>query len=155
MNTRSLILKVGIILAVLIVIKLAVDYLNLDIIGASPVITAFVTGVIFTLAIIYAGTINDYEESERIPGDLAASVKALYKDSKIAGTTSEKIAEDMQLHIKDLLNVINSNFKKNMWSLKGINHAIDRIDDDIITLAENNLAPPLIIKLRSELTNIE
>lgn len=155
MHISGFILRTGIILALLIVVKLFVDYVNFDIIPANPVITAFVTGVIFTLAIIYAGTLNDYEEGERIPGDLAASIKALYKDSKIAGTASAKTAKDIDLHIKDLLKIINSNFKKNIWSLEDISDALDRIDADIIILAANNLAPPLIIKLRSELTNID
>ncbi len=83
-------------------------FFNLDVATASPLITALVGGVIFTIAIIFTGTLTDYKESEKIPGELAASLKALYKDSTILGV-DEKIAEEMRLHVRDFLKVIISN----------------------------------------------
>ena len=153
-----LLLKAALILAVLLALKLGVDYLNLDVIPTGPIVTAFVAGVIFTIAIIYTGTLTDYKESERIPGELSASIKALYKDNRVIGTMSnnEKIVDDAEAHIKELLAVIISNFKRNVWKLREINTAVDKIDDDIRILAhDGNIAPPLIVKLRNELSNVD
>jgi hypothetical protein len=149
--------KATAILALLVILKLGVDYLNLDVVSAGPIITAFVAGLIFTIAIIFTGTLTDYKESEKIPGELAASMKALYKDSNVVLSISNngRIATSTQSHINELLVVIISNFKRNVWKLKEIHSAIDKIDDDIKNLAQNNLAPPLIVKFRSELSNID
>ena len=83
MNYLHLLLKATIILVALIILKFGIDYLNLDVVSAGPIITAFVAGVIFTIAIIFTGTLTDYKESEKIPGELAASIKALTRIVKL------------------------------------------------------------------------
>src|SRR6266480_7181656 len=102
-NYLHLLLKATIILVALIILKLGIDYLNLDVVSAGPIITAFVAGVIFTIAIIFTGTLTDYKESEKIPGELAASIKALYKDSKVIESVSnnEKLKANTQSHIRE------------------------------------------------------
>ena len=102
-NYLHLLLKATIILVALIILKLGIDYLNLDVVSAGPIITAFVAGVIFTIAIIFTGTLTDYKESEKIPGELAASIKALYKDSKVIESVSnnEKLKANTQSHIHE------------------------------------------------------
>ncbi len=82
-NYLHLLLKATIILVALIILKFGIDYLNLDVVSAGPIITAFVAGVIFTIAIIFTGTLTDYKESEKIPGELAASIKALTRIVKL------------------------------------------------------------------------
>ena len=157
MNYLHLLLKAAAILAILLILKLAIDYLNLDVVAASPIITAFVAGVIFTIAIIFTGTLTDYKESEKIPGELVASVKTLYKDTRVVTSISNngKIASTTQTDIKQLLSIIISNFRRNVWKLKEMNPVIDRIDENINNLAQNGLAPPLIVKFCNELTTVD
>ena len=81
MKKWGLTLKVLAIVFILLIIKMVISQFDLDIATASPLITALVGGVIFTIAIIFTGTLTDYKENEKIPGELAASLKALYKDS--------------------------------------------------------------------------
>ncbi len=102
-NYLHLLLKATIILVALIILKFGIDYLNLDVVSAGPIITAFVAGVIFTIAIIFTGTLTDYKESEKIPGELAASIKVLYKDSKVIESVSnnEKLTANTQSHIHE------------------------------------------------------
>ena len=57
--------------------------------------------------------------------------------------------------LNELLDIIISNFKINAWKLKEINQVIDSIDENINNLAQINLAPPLIVKFRNELTTID
>jgi phage-related protein len=155
MKKWGLVLKVLVFVSILLAIKRLIDFLDLDVAFASPLITALVGGVIFTIAIIFTGTLADYKESEKIPGELATSIKALYRDSNILPANNEKDISEMQAHIRELLHAINSNFRNNAWELEGINSAMDSLDKDIKKLAEKGLAPPLIVKLRTELTNID
>ena len=147
--------KAILIVGVLVVIKLIIDYFKLDVIVPSPVITALVAGVIFTLAVLFSGVLSDYKESEKIPGELAAAIRNLYKDIKVATVTHKDLTSDMQDHIKQLLKVMNANFRHNEWKLRDINPAIDRIDEDIEHLAADGIATAFITKIRGEMSNIE
>lgn len=159
MNTFTkkwgIVLRVLVIVAVLLLLKGLINFLNLDVASANPLVTALVGGVIFTIAIIFTGTLADYKESERIPGELAASIKALYNDTRIIHLSDGKITGDMRSHIRELLQVINSNLRQNTWRSGEINPAMETVNRDIGILAENNVAPPLLVRLRTELTNID
>ncbi len=154
MKKWGLTLNVLAIVFILLIIKMVISQFDLDIATASPLITALVGGVIFTIAIIFTGTLTDYKESEKIPGELAASLKALYKDSMMV-QNNDKITDDMRSHIRELLHVMISNFNKNVWDLDEIGSSMDSINDDICKLAENSVAPQFLVKLRSELINID
>lgn len=104
----GLVLRVPVILAVLLLLKGLINFFNLDVASANPLVTALVGGVIFTIAIIFTGTLADYKESERIPGELATSIKALYNDTRIIHISDWKITDEMRLHIRELLRIINS-----------------------------------------------
>jgi hypothetical protein len=155
----GLLFKVSIFVSLLIILKGVIDFLNLNVVIASGewprAISALVGGVVFTIAIIFAGVLADYKESEKIPGELAASIKALYYDSKIIHLGDRKITEDMRLHIHELLHTINANFRNNVWELKEINAAMNAINEDVSRLVDNGVAPQFVVKLRTELMNID
>lgn len=111
--------------------------------------------MVFTIAIIFAGVLTDYKESEKIPGELAASIKALYKDSRIIHLDDRKLTEDLRVHTRELLRTINGNFRNNVWELGAINAATDAINEDISRLAAKGVAPQFVVKLRTELINID
>ncbi len=155
MRKWGLALKVGAMVSVLLVIKGMLYIFDLEVISVSTLSSAFVGGVIFTLAIVFAGTLTDYKESEKIPGELAASIKTLYKDCSVIINNEEGIAADMRLHIKELLGTFNSNFRRNVWELSELNKAMDNINSDIQRLAEKGIAPVFIARFRTELGNID
>lgn len=154
----GLILKVLAIVTALLIMKMVVEFFEADLISASPLTTAFVGGVIFIIGFILVGTLSDFKDAEKIPGELAASIKTLYYDSRIAcvyGINSEKMADDMQSHVKEILHSVTQNFRQNDWKQRDANQAMDKLDSDILTLAERGAAPQFIAKLRSELTNVD
>ncbi len=155
MRKYKIVLKVLAIVAVLLGIRAIIDFFNLDVASASTMVSALVGGVIFTIAIIFAGTLGDYKESEKIPGELASSLKAIYQDSKIVQVDDDKLVTDMRSHVKELLHVINSDFRGNSWKLEDINPAIDKLNEDVTRLAKGGVAAPLLVRLRSELTNVD
>lgn len=154
----GLILKVLAIVAVLLIMKMIVEFFEVDLISASPLITAFVGGVIFIIGFILVGTFSDFKDAEKIPGELASSIKTLYYDTRVAcanNSNSQNMVVDMQCHVKELLHAVTSNFKQNDWKRREVNQATDKLDNDILMLAEKGVAPQFIAKLRTELANVD
>lgn len=150
----GIIIKALIFVLPLVGLKAVFHLLNLEIIAVGPVITALVAGVFFVIAIILSGVLADFKESEKMPGELTASIEALYKDTMLVGT--EEATAGMLGHVRDLIHTIILNFKrKGSWKLTEVNGVIDQIDEDIRSFAEKGVAMALILKLRNELGNIK
>jgi len=92
-----------------------------------------VAGVIFTIAIIFSGVLTDYKESEKIPGEMATSIKSLYRDTGVLINIDQTLALHIREHITELIDTITSNFKSNRWRLKEISPITNKIDADINT----------------------
>jgi hypothetical protein len=61
----------------------------------------------------------------------------------------------MQEKTAALLRCITKNFRNNVWSLEEMDSAIDTINEDIAKLVDLNVPPNFIIKLKTEMTNID
>ena len=144
----------GITLA-LLVVRLVFDYLKFDILSVTNLITAFIGGAIFTIAIIFAGTLTDYKESEKIPGEIATSLRTFYSDLEFIRIPDSALVPGMQEKTAALLRCINTNFRNNAWNLEEMDNAIDTINRDISRLVDLNVPPNFVIKLKSEMTNID
>jgi hypothetical protein len=147
--------KAVIIMLILLVPRTLIDIMGFDTVPINPVVGAFITGAIFTIAIIFTGTFTDFKESEKTGGDLAASLKALYNDSRVLPITDEAPAKVLRSHVRDLLRAFNTAFRENNFNLPDINREMNKINNDIRILAYANVAPPLIAKLRNELGAID
>jgi hypothetical protein len=150
----GLIARVLIIVLPLVALKAVFHFVGLEVIAVGPVITALVAGVFFVIAIILSGVLADFKESEKVPGELVASIEALYKDTILVGTAED--AAGMLGHVQDLIHTITLNFKrKGIWKLTEVNSKIDLIDEDIRSFAVKGAPMALIVKLRNELGNIK
>jgi hypothetical protein len=151
----GLIIKAVVLMLLLLIPRSIIDILGFDTVPINPVVGAFITGAIFTIAIIFSGTFTDFKESEKVGGDLAAALKALYNDSRVLPLTDDAPARLFRTHVRDLHRTIIHCFKENKWNLADINSGMDEVNNDIRTLALANVAPPLIVKLRNELGIID
>lgn len=61
----------------------------------------------------------------------------------------------LQEHIRSLYRVIVDNFKNNTHSTERIREVIDEINHDLYALVEQNSPPQYVVKLRTELSNID
>lgn len=147
--------KAIVLMILLLVPRTIIDFLGLDMVPINAVVGAFITGAIFTIAIIFTGTFTDFKESEKVGGELAAALKALYNDSRVLLVTDEAPAAIFRTHVRDLHHTIYKSFMENNWNLPKINHEMNKINNDIRTLSYANVAPPLIAKLRNELGAID
>jgi hypothetical protein len=149
-NKWGLIFKAFYIVLILLGLKVLFHYLGFEIITVGPVVTALVTGVFFVLAILLSGVLADFKESEKIPGDLTASIEALYKDAKLIGTGDSET--EMLKHVQELTHTLTTNFhRRGNWKLTEINSVIDLIDEDIRLFTAKGTSMSLILKLRNEL----
>lgn len=155
MAKYGLILKAFGITFVLLVFRLVFDYLKLDILPVTNLITAFISGAIFTIAIIYSGTLIDYKESEKIPGEIATSLRTFYSDLELVRVPDKALVKGMQEKTAALLRNINTNFRNNEWNLEAMDKAIDTINVDISKLVDLNVPPNFVIKLKTEMTTID
>ncbi len=62
---------------ILLIPRTIIDFYGMDVVPINTVVGAFITGAIFTIAIIFTGTFTDFKESEKVGGELAASLKTL------------------------------------------------------------------------------
>ena len=155
MNKWMIVIKAMAVAAVLAGAKFGLHALNLEFIRIDPIISALISGVIFTMAILLTGVMADFKESEKIPGELAASLKALHKDFELLEFKAKKEIDSALTHINSLIRMIIKQFESNKWKQSEIGEIIDKIDDDIKEMAAKDLAPPYVIKMRNELNNIE
>ena len=109
-------------------------------------ITAFISGAIFTIAIIFAGVLTDFKESEKIPGDIATSIRTIYSDLTLIHVPDKEITPRMQGKVCNLLATINTNFRNNTWNLKEMDHTIDAFVEDISRLVDMNVPPQYTVK---------
>jgi hypothetical protein len=151
----GIMIKAVIFTLLLLIPRTIIDVLGYDTVPINPVVGAFISGAIFTLAIIFTGTFTDFKESEKVGGDLAASLKALYNDSRVLPLTDGEPARVFRVHVRDLHRTMNHCFKDNCWNLPDVNREMDKINNDIRVLAYANVAPPLIAKLRNEVGAID
>ena len=147
--------KALVILLVLLVPRTLIDIYGYDTVPINPVVGAFITGAIFTIAIIFTGTFTDFKESEKISGELAASLKALYNDSRVLPLADEAPARVFRAHVRDLHRTIRTCLQENTFNLPDINREMNKVNNDIRILSYLNVAPPLIAKLRNELGAID
>ena len=97
MKKWGLIAKALVITAILVAIRLVIDISNYDIIALTNLITAFIGAAIFTVAVIFTGTLTDYKESEKIPNEIAVSLLTVYQDCKLIRPADNPIS----LHMRD------------------------------------------------------
>jgi len=143
MAKYGLILKALSITLALLVFRLIFDYLKFDILPVTNLITAFISGAIFTIA-IYSGTLIDYKESEKIPGEIATSLRTFYSDLDLVRVPDKAMVKGMQEKTAGLLRCINMNFRNNEWNLDEMDKAIDTINADISKLVDLNVPPNLL-----------
>ena len=143
----------GIVIALLI-LRFIIDYFGYDVIALNTLTTAFIGAVIFTIAIIFTGTLTDYKESEKIPSELAASLRSLYMDTRVL-PLDDPVIPLVRSHVRNLIVTINNGFRQNKWDIKAIGNCIGVVNGDIQTLAKKNVAPPFCVKMRVELTTID
>jgi hypothetical protein len=100
----QLIAKVAPVVAAVALIKIALGVLGWEPIPLSPLYTGLVAATVFLLGFLLAGTLADYKESEKLPGDLAASLETLADECRILHRDKRADSSlECLHHIRDLV----------------------------------------------------
>jgi hypothetical protein len=80
----------------------------MEVISLNALFTSLIAATTFLIGFLITGVISDYKESEKLPGDMAASLETLYDEAYILDKNKKnKITKEFLLYHKNFLNSIN------------------------------------------------
>jgi predicted membrane chloride channel (bestrophin family) len=77
----KLVLRVILIVGIVIVLKLIAHWFGWEIISLNPLFSGIVAANVFLMGFLLTGVLTDYKESERLPGELAASIESITEEA--------------------------------------------------------------------------
>lgn len=135
--------------AAIFVIKLVFHQLGWEALSVSPLLTSLIAATVFLLGFLISGTLSDYKESERLPGEMAAGIETiadecviLYKNKKA------KPAKECLAHLSELTDCLLMWFAKEERS-KALMKDIDKLNDYFLAF-ESFTQPNFITRLKQE-----
>lgn len=70
-------------IVIILLLKFLAHYMGWEIISLNPLFNSVVAANVFLLGFLLSGTLTDYKESERLPGELAASIDTIADELEI------------------------------------------------------------------------
>ena len=101
----QLVLKVTLTVGIVIFLKLIAHWFQWEIISLNPLFSGIVAANVFLMGFLLSGVLNDYKESERLPGELVTSIESIVDEavtifkSKNASVGKECLAYLCQLTV--------------------------------------------------------
>ena len=101
----KLVLKTLPFIIVILLIKLLIHYLGYEFLPLNALFTAVISANIFLIGFLISGVLVDFKESEKMPGDLAASLETLADEGFIIyKSKNSREAMDYLCHLSDFNN---------------------------------------------------
>jgi hypothetical protein len=153
----ALFIRVGFIIAALVILELVVAWRGLAFITINSLTTTFLSGTFFIIGLILAGALSDYKEAEKIPAEFVTVLKSMHHDALILAEQSSSLESGRSLarHTEDLLVSINNNFRGNHWHKKALDPHIGEINADLSLLLQHSAPAVLVGKVRDNVTSVE
>jgi hypothetical protein len=150
----SLFFKAAGMVIILLIFRLIIDYFHIDILPEMNLISCFIGGTLFVVALILASVLSDYKEAEKISDDLPTTLTSLFISCGYIQKGDHKIVRDMKVNIVELLSEINADFKNNKWNNEVHQSKIYAITDLLELMSINKVDPQFVTAFHSELSNI-
>jgi hypothetical protein len=153
-NSRwSLALRTIPYVAVIIFLKFIAHYFNYEFLALSSLFTAIISANIFLIGFLISGTLVDYKESEKLPGDLSASLETMADEGLIIYKNKKSLeAKEYLLRL--------SRFNKSLvdWFYKreetsAIMDKLVSFNDDFLAF-ESQTQANFIVRLKQEQSSI-
>jgi hypothetical protein len=150
----SIALKLIPLIILVTVLKLLSHKYGFEIMELNALFTSLVAGTIFLIGFLISGVLTDYKESEKLPGELAASLKTLFDDTytiyKVKNNDSAlefiEFQKALALSIEDWL------YKKE--KCRSILAKISMMNDFFVEFDKEGIQANYIIKMKNEQVNI-
>ena len=75
-------LQTAVVVPFLLAARFGVDQAGWQFVTAGPLLTAVVSSGIFVVALVVAGTLTDYKESERVPAEIVSALLSILTDAR-------------------------------------------------------------------------
>lgn len=154
--TRSLIhtrwrlaLKTVPFVATIIAIKFGTHYYGYEFLSLNSLFTAIISANIFLIGFLISGTLVDYKESEKLPGDLSASLESMADEGLIIFQNTKSIEAKKYVHRLAQFNaaLIDWFYKKEKTS--ALMQKLRSFNEDFLAL-ENQTQANFIVRLKQE-----
>ncbi len=125
-------LQTVLILPILLAARYGVHRADWEFVTAGPLLTTVVSGGIFVVALVVAGTLTDYKESERVPAEIVGALSSILTDAR--AWKKEKPAFDLASLERRAQNVL-ATFRSDLQS-PGSRTCLDAINSLSESFAE-------------------
>ena len=150
----SIAIKVIPVLLVILVLKILAHKFGYEVIALNAIFTSLVGGTIFLIGFLLSGVLSDYKESEKIPGEIAASLESLYDEAyTISKTKDSKTAKDFLKYHKTFMNSLNDWFYKKEKT-QSILKKISKMNEFFIELEKEGVQAGFIVRMKAEQNNL-
>lgn len=79
-NRHRLLLRVSAWVVVIVCAKFAVHFMGWEVISINPLFSGIIAANVFLMGFLLSGVLSDFKESERLPGELSASLENLAQE---------------------------------------------------------------------------
>lgn len=79
-NRHRLLLRVSVVVATILGVKLLVHFLGWEMLSINPLFSGIVAANVFLMGFLLSGVLSDFKESERLPGELSACLENLAQE---------------------------------------------------------------------------
>jgi hypothetical protein len=133
-----------------LILKYFAHRYGFEVMELNALFTSLVAGTIFLIGFLISGVLTDYKESEKIPSELAASLKTLYDDAySIHKMKDSKTAEEFITYQKSFLNSLMDWFYRKERT-KTILSKVSMMNDYFVEFDKEGLQAAYIIKMKNE-----
>jgi len=138
------------VVAIFAVLKFLSHRYSFDIMQLNGLFTTLVAGTIFLIGFLITGVLADYKESEKIPSEIAASLKSLFDDAYILyKSRNSEAARQLMAFQKTFVNsLIDWHYKKERTV--AILSKVGMMSDYFSAIDKEGIQPNYIIKMRIE-----
>lgn len=152
-KTWSIALRIAPIVAALVGAKAIVDVAGASFIDLTTLFGSVIAANVFVLGFLLAGTLADYKESERLPGELAASIEAIVDECLITlKNKGAREARDAVVYMSELAAILSRWFYKEERT-KTLVAKVTGMNEFFRTF-ESLTQPNFIVRMKQEQNNI-
>jgi predicted membrane chloride channel (bestrophin family) len=150
---HALLLNASLSVATVIALKLVAHWLDWEVISLNPLFSGIVAANVFLMGFLLSGVLADYKESERLPGELAASIETMADE---AATLYECKNVDVARRLLKSLLILSSSIKD--WfhkkeQTRRVMAMLGKLNHFFIDL-EGSTQANFIVRLKQEQHNI-
>jgi hypothetical protein len=150
----SIALRILPLLILVAALKFCTHKFGFELMELNALFSSLVAGTIFLIGFLISGVLTDYKESEKLPSDLAASLRNLNDDAlTIYKGKNSMAANEILTFQRDFISSLNDWLYKKA-KIKVLLDKLSSMNDYFIALDKEGIQANYIIKMKNEQNNI-